>query len=53
MLALKYKVKSRVKELSGGSFSPADIAELYYRLPGETVEIKARALSGEESGANR
>ena len=52
-LSLKYKVYSRVKELSGGSFSPADIAELYHRLPGETVEIKARNLSGEENGANR
>lgn len=52
-LSLKYKVDARVKELSGGSFSPADIVELYHKLPGETVEIKARALSGEEKGVNR
>lgn len=52
-LNLRYKVNSRVRELSGGSFSPADIAELYHKIPGETVEIKARALSGEENGVNR
>lgn len=51
-LSLKYEVNSRVKELSGGSFTPADIAELYHKLPGETMEIKARALSSEENDAN-